>query len=147
MSDWLYPLSSVSGRWFEDATGFKYPDTSFDSFSKMMKKPGKDDWWYLATNFRNVAIGDFIWCYYGGADGDLGVVGVAKVEDIEHDEDKGTHDILLNWQVSATRKLMASPVAANIVRKYINRPRSAVQGLDKYQSLVRILKKTSGILP
>ena len=55
----------------------------------MMKKPSKDNWWYLATNFRNVAIGDFIWCYYGVADGDLGVVGVAKVEDIVHDEDNG----------------------------------------------------------
>ena len=145
MSDWLYPLSSVSGRWFEDATGFKYPDTSFDSFSKMMKKPSKDNWWYLATNFRKVVIGDLIWCYYGVADNDLGVVGVAKVEDIVHDENKGTHDILLDWQVSATRKLMLSPVPATTVRKYISRPRSAVQGLDKYQSLLRNLKKASGI--
>jgi hypothetical protein len=145
MSDWLYPLSSVSGRWFEDATGFRYPDTSFDSFSKMMKKPSKDNWWYLATNFRNVAIGDFIWCYYGVADGDLGVVGVAKVEDIVHDEDEGTHDILLDWQISATRKLMSSPIPAITVRKYISRPRSAVQSLKKYQSLVLKLKRASGI--
>lgn len=145
MSDWLYPLSSVSGRWFEDATGFQYPDTSFESFSKMMKKPSKDNWWYLATNFRKVAIGDFIWCYYGVADGDLGVVGVARVEDIVHDEDLGTHDVLLAWQVSSTRKLMASPVPAATVRKYIERPRSAVQGLDKHQSLVHLLTKASGI--
>ena len=145
MSDWLYPLSSVSGRWFKDATGFKYPDTSFDSFSKMMKKPSKDNWWYLATNFRNVAIADFIWCYYGVADGDLGVVGVAKVEDIVHDEDEGAHDILLNWQVSATRMLMANPVPATTIRKYINRPRSAVQGLDIHRPLIRILKKAAGI--
>ncbi len=145
MSDWLYPLSSVSGRWFEDATGFQYPDTSFDSFSKMMKQPSKDNWWYLATNFRNVAIGDFIWCYYGVADGNLGVVGVAKVDDIVHDEGKGTHDILLDWQVSATRKLMTIPVPAATVRKYIQRPRSAVQGLDKHQALVNLLTKASGI--
>jgi hypothetical protein len=145
MNNWLYPLSSVSGRWFEDATGFKYPDTSFDSFSKMMKKPSKDNWWYLATNFRNVAIGDFIWCYYGVADGDLGVVGVAKVEDVVHDEGRGIHDILLDWQVSATRKLMTRPVPAVTIRKFINRPRSAVQGLDKFPALLQILKKASGI--
>jgi len=145
MSDWLYPLSSVSGRWFEDATGFQYPDTSFDSFSKMMKKPSKDDWWYLATNFRNVAIGDCIWCYYGVADGNLGVVGVAKVDDIVHDEGKGTHDINLDWQVSATRKLMVNPVPATTVRKSIPNPRSAVQGLDKFPALVRTLKKAAGI--
>jgi hypothetical protein len=145
MNNWLYPLSSVSGRWFEDATGFKYPDTSFDSFSKMMKKPSKDNWWYLATNFRNVAIGDFIWCYYGVADGDLGVVGVAKIEDIVHDEDEGTHDILLDWQVSATRNLMLSPTPAATVRKFISRPRSAVQGLDNFPALLQILKKASGI--
>jgi hypothetical protein len=145
MSDWLYPLSSVSGRWFKDATGLKYPDTSFQSFSKMMKKPSKDNWWYLATNFRNVTIGDFIWCYYGVADGDLGVVGVAIVEDIVHDEDKGTHDVLLDWQVSATRKLMVNPVPATTVRKSIPNPRSAVQGLDKFPALVRTLKKAAGI--
>jgi hypothetical protein len=145
MSDWLYPLSSVSGRWFEDATGFKYPDTSFDSFSKMMKKPSRDNWWYLATNFRKVAVGDFIWCYYGVADGDLGVVSMARVEDITHDENKGTHDVLLDWQVASTRKLMASPVPAAIVRKHINRPRSAVQGLDIHQPLIRILKKAAGV--
>ena len=145
MSDWLYPLSSVSGRWFEDATGFQYPDTSFNSFSKMMKKPGKDNWWYLATNFRNVAIGDFIWCYYGVADGNLGVVGVAKVDDIVHDEGKGTHNILLDWQVSATRKLMVNPVPATTVRKYIPNPRAAVQGLDKFPALVRTLKNAAGL--
>jgi hypothetical protein len=145
MNDWLYPLSSVSGRWFEDATGYKYPDTSFDSFSKMMKKPKKDNRWYLATNFRNVAIGDFIWCYYGVADGDLGVVGLAKVKDIAHDEDKGTHDVLLDWQVSSTRKLMTSPVPATTIRKFISRPRSAVQGLDKFPVLVQILQKASGV--
>lgn len=145
MSDWLYPLSSVSGRWFKDATGFKYADTSFDSFSKMMKKPSKDNWWYLSTNFRKVAIGDFIWCYYGVADGDLGVVGVAKVEDIVHDEVLGTHDVLLAWQVSAKRKLMASPVPAATARNFTSRPRSAVQSLDKFPALVQILKKASGI--
>ena len=145
MNNWLYPLSSVSGRWFEDATGFKYPDTSFDSFSKMMKKPRKDNWWYLATNFRNVAIGDFIWCYYGVADGDLGVVGVAKVKDVVHDEDKGTHDVLLDWQISATRKLMSSPLPATTIRKFIRRPHSAVQGLDKHEPLIRALKKAAGI--
>jgi hypothetical protein len=145
MSDWLYPLSSGSGRWFVDSTGHRYNDTSFASFRTMMSKPSKDDWWYLATNYRNVQIGDRIWCYYGAADGDLGVVGVALVRDLVHDEHAGTHDIHLDWKVTATRRLMKAPVPATDVRRFIARPRAAVQALDVHPQLVRQLLKAAGI--
>jgi len=145
MSDWLYPLSATSGREFHDATGHRYTNTGFTSFTKMMAKPAKDDWWYLATNYRNVKPGDRIWCYYGAADGDLGVVGLALVHDVMHDESAGTHDIHLDWQVTATRRLMKGPVAATDVRKFIARPRAAVQALDPHPTLVRQLLKAAGI--
>lgn len=145
MSDWLYPLSATSGRWFEDATGYRYPDTSFSSFKTMMLRPGTDDWWYLATNFRKVQIGDRIWCYYGSADGNLGVVGVAITRALAHDEAAGTHDVHLDWKITATRRLLKAPVSAVEVRKYIPRPRAAVQALDPHPKLVRQLLKASGI--
>lgn len=145
MSDWLYPLSAASGRWFADATGYRYPNTSFTSFTAMMRKPSRDDWWYLATNFRNVKIGDRIWCYYGAADGNLGVVGVALVQDLVHDEAAGTHDIHLDWMITATRRLMEAPLPAADVRRFIARPRAAVQALDPHPKLVRQLLKAAGI--
>lgn len=145
MSDWIYPLSAASGRWFEDATGVIYPDTSFASFKSMITKPNKDDWWYLATNYRRVAAGDRIWCYYGVADGDLGVVGLATVKAIAHDETKGTHDIHLDWKVSATRRLIKAPVPAADVRRFIRNPRAAVQALDPHPKLVKQLLKAAGI--
>lgn len=145
MSDWLYPLSSASGRWFQDGTGATYADTSFTSFRAMMAKPSKDDWWYLATNFRNVKELDRIWCYYGVADGDLGVVGLATVKKVKHDEVARTHDIHLDWKVTATRRLCKAPVPAADVRRFVQRPRAAVWALDPHPTLVKQLLKAAGI--
>jgi len=144
MSDWLYPLSASSGRYFIDDAGHEYLDTSFASFSAMMRKPSRDDWWYLATNFRKVRPGDRVWCYYGAADGDIGVVGVANVLEVDHDEQTREHSAHLAWAVNATRRLMKAPVGATEVRKHLAHPRAAVQALNPYPALVRKLVKAAG---
>lgn len=145
MSDWLYPLSGSSGRWFVDSSGNEYDDTSFESFVDMMRSPSTDDWWYLATNFRKVAVHDRIWCYYGRADGDRGVVALATVQSVRHDEEAGTHDIHLNWKRTPTRRLLRSPVPASRVRRFIPTPRAAVQAIDPYPALVAELEQAAGI--
>ena len=110
----------------------------------MMKSPATDDQWYLSTNFRRVEEGDRIWCYYGRADGDAGIVGLATVLSVIHNEVKGTHDVNLKWDLRATRRLLANSVPAPVVRGYIQRPRSAVTGLNKHPKLVRLLLRAAG---
>jgi hypothetical protein len=144
MNDWLYPLSGTSGRWFRDSNGKETDDTSFDVFKDMMRSPSTADWWYLSTNFRKVKIDDRIWCYYGQADGDAGIVGLATIQEIRHDDKEGTHYIHLKWDRRATRRLLANPVPATVVRGYILRPRRAVTGLNDHPKLVRLLVRAAG---
>ncbi len=145
MSNWLYPLSSTSGRTFVDSDGCDYGDASFESFKKMIRSPATDDWWYLATNFRRVKVGDRIWCYYGQSDRNIGVVGVASVREIRHNEATGEHDIHLKWDKKGTRQLLKTPVPAATVRGFIPRPRAAVQALDPHPRLVETLERASAV--
>ena len=145
MNDWLYPLSRTSGCTFTDAAGKRYRDTSFDSFRQMMGSGSSDDWWYLATNFRRVEIGDRVWCYYGVADGDRGIVGLATIYDVSNDEKAATHDIHLKWTRRATEALLVTPVPADVIRRYVPRPRAPVWNLSHHPKLVRLLSQAAGI--
>ncbi len=145
ISDWLYPLSGKSKYGFIDSSGKKLSDTSFDSFKKMMQKPCTDNWWVCSTNFRQVSEGDRVWCYYGTADGDLGIVALATIHEIHHGEEKADHQINLRWNRRATGRLMATPVPATVVRKFIPWPAASVMGLDSHQKLVTQLKQASGL--
>jgi hypothetical protein len=137
ITNWLYPLSRTADRVFVDSDGNETEDTSYESFVAMMSHIPTDDRWYLATNYRNVGAGDRIWCYYGRADGDRGVVAVARVRDVVHDELRGTHDVLLEWEKTATRRLLRNPVPAARVREFIQRPRAPVWGLDRHPRLAQ----------
>ena len=145
MSDWLYPLSRTSGRIFEDDEGNKLGDTSFGSFKKMMRSSVSDDWWYLSTNFLNVRIGDRVWIYYGTADRDVGITGLATIRDFRELDENRWPDIHLRWNRRATNRLIANPVPAKEVRKFIGRPRAPVWNLDRHPELVDRLVKASGI--
>lgn len=145
MSDWLYPLSAASGRYFVESAGFVYPDTSFDSFEAMIRQGATDDWWSLSTNYRKVNKGDRVWCYYGVAGGDRGVVGLAIARAIEHDEPAGVHNVHLGWRLGATRRLLKTPVPAARVREFVPSPRRAVQALSPHPELVEDLEKAAGL--
>jgi predicted RNA-binding protein with PUA-like domain len=123
----------------------KSDDTSFEVFKDMMRSPSTDDWWFLSTNFRKVEIGDRIWCYYGQADGDAGIVGLATIPEIRHDDKEGTHDVHLKWNRSATRRLIAHPVPAHVVRRFVQRPRASVTALNPHRSLLRRLIAAAGL--
>ena len=139
MGDWLYPLSRTSERFFNDDQGNYLSDTSYESFKRMMRTPPTDDCWYLSTNYRNVQPGDRLWCYFGKADGDHGIVGLAVIEEVLHDESKGTHDVILSWRKRETRNLLRNPVGADRVRAFIPYPRAPVWSLDGHPKLVKEL--------
>ncbi len=137
--NWLYPLVRHSGFYFQDGAKNRLPDTEFESFKQMMRQPSDVEWFRLATNFRQVKVGDRVWMYYGRADGDRGVVGVGVIIGVEPYEN-GTHAIQFKWKRVATKHLMKNPVWAGTVRHYLPFPRAAVQDLDRFPELVKELE-------
>ena len=147
MNNWLYPLSRKSGNCFVDQNGKIISDTSFESFKAIMRSPAPDDHWYLSTNYRQVQRKDRIWCYYGRQDKDQGIVGLATVVGVVHNERKGTHDVVLKWDKNRTARLLRNPVPASRVRQFILRPRAPVWNLDRHPRLVSELLSHAGIAP
>jgi hypothetical protein len=124
-SDWLYPLSSSSTYWFEYAGGTT-PDTSPTSFEEMIQNGAADDEWGAYKNWRNIQPGDRMWAYYGAADGDLGVVGLAAVTEVVPPvKSRGRAAIFLLWDRDATLRLLRNPFPAVQVRQVIARPQGA----------------------
>ena len=155
MGDWLYPLSSKSDYCFEDEEGNRIrceddagnqiSDTGIECFRKKLRLGSTDVNWVLRTNYLKVRKGDRVWIYYGTADSDIGIVSLATIRDIDHDEDSGEHGVHLRWNRRATRRLIATPVPAKEVRKFIQRPRRPVWNLDRHPKLVDRLVAASGI--
>lgn len=143
MSDWLYPLSSSSGFWFELPDGTRTRDTSPSNFERSVLRPRSDDIWTVANNYRRIRPRDSIWVYYGHADGDLGVVGLGSVVKI-HPPVGRRADVEISWDKSRTRTLLVSPLPAVTVRRYVW-PRSAVADLKPHSPLVRALRRQAAL--
>ena len=149
MSDWLYPLSSRSvpstGRpryHFLRSNGKPTPDTSPASLAIIIKEGTTQGPWVVHMNRVNgkVSSGDRVWFYYGKANGDLGVVAVGEVT--EMDPDTG---LSFRWKKMATRRLMSNPVPAHLIRQFVQRPQTALWAIDKYPQLVKKLVKAAGL--
>lgn len=142
MNDWLYPLSSTAGTWFEDPRTGKRETVSADSFRTMvLNTKSPDDQWYLTTNYRNVEPGDRIWAYTGNDD--IGVIGVGKVVAIERSAPEKW--ITIRFDKAASKRLCANPYPVPKVPKYIPFPRGAVQNMDRHPALVRAVEKAAGL--
>ena len=136
-SDWLYPLSSKSDYYFECKKG-RTRDTGPASFQQMIQEGAVDDKWGAYKNWKNVKPKDRIWIYYGSADGNLGVVGLAAVRSVdEPTKSSGRATIHMRWDQEATRKLLRNPFAAELVRQHIPRPQGSVWRVE--DSLARQL--------
>ncbi len=149
MSDWIYPLSSAANRitgepnyCFLLADGSTTPDTSPASLKSIVKDSTGQGPWVVYINRVNgrVQPGDRVWFYYGHADDDLGIVAVATVTDLDPD-----NGVSFTWKKAATKKLMAAPVSASVVRQFIHRPRTALWPVDKHPRLVGHLTRAAGI--
>lgn len=125
-ADWLYPLSSNTNYYFKSDTG-RTVDTGPSSFEQMLLRGARDDVWGVYKNWRNMRKGDRVWVYYGVADGELGVVGLATVTDVKPPAKPGQRaNAQLRWDRKATLRLLANPVPAAQIRRYIPRPQAAV---------------------
>ena len=148
MSDWLYPLSSktdpITGRpkyHFKRSNGGLIPDTSPSSLGIIFKDGSVQGPWVVHLNRVNgrVSSKDRVWFYYGKADGALGVIAVGEVTRMDP-------DLGLSFQrkKAATRRLMSDPVPASVIRQYVQRPQTALWGIDKHPQLVKRLVKAAG---
>lgn len=145
VADWVYPLSSRSGFWFELPDGSSTQDTSPANFEASVLRATSDDYWTISTNYRRVRPGDRVWVYYGHADGDLGVVGLARVRRTSPPAD-GRADLHLRWDKARTRRLILNPVPAPFVRQFIW-PRAAVAGIHAHPKLVARLQRHADLAP
>jgi len=64
-----------------------------------------------------------MWVYYGTADGDLGIVGLASIIGVTPSDPPDGHAVIkLAWNKPVTLRLLANPFPALAVRKHIPRP-------------------------
>lgn len=131
-NDWLYPLSSKSGYHFLLPKGRRTPDTGPVAFEEMILAGGSKHEWGAFKNWRNIEEGDRVWIYYGRADGDLGIVGLAYVQKvIEPLSAGGRAPLFLKFDYVQTRKLLRNPLSAEIVRRYVPRPLATVWDIPR----------------
>lgn len=141
VSDWLYPLSSKSAFRFVMPDGSITNDTSPANFEASVLRASPDDQ-TVAQNYKQIRRGDRMWIYYGRADGDLGVVGLATVSGIDAPFGRRA-DVHLRWDKKRTRHLILDPLPASEVRKFVW-PRAAVANLSPHPGLIRRLERQSG---
>jgi len=130
-ADWLYPLSSKSGHFFELKSGNSV-DTGPASLEQMFIDGVTDGNWTAHKNWKNINDGDRIWIYYGKEDGDLGIVALAYAESVERpNRPNGTAIIKLAFDLTKSKKLLKVPFSADTVRQSIPRPQGALWRVEK----------------
>lgn len=135
-SDWLYPLSSKSGYYFLLPRGGKTPDTGPAAFEEMILAGGSKHEWGAYKNWRNIQAGDRVWIYFGRADGDLGIVGLAYVQRVVNPSSSGGRaPLFLKFDYVQTRKLLRNPFSAERVRRYVPRPQATVWDIPRELAL------------
>ena len=126
MSDWLYPISSSSGYVFVLLDGLSLEKTPENFELAVWDKQEAD--WPVSTAYRQIEPGDRIWVYYGTADEDRGVVGLAIVLSVGEPQDRVAR-VKMRWDWERTRHLLSDPFPALEVRKYV-RPIKAVHRIN-----------------
>ncbi len=140
-SDWLYPISETAGTYWEDRKRRVRVGISRENFRDIIV-PGflSDDWWFISTNFRRVAVGDRIWIYLSGG---TGVIGLADLDGIR--ERRQRWEVKLDFKKAASRRLCETPYPGAKVNQYVPHPRGTVTGLNDHLRLVRALERAAGI--
>jgi hypothetical protein len=151
MNNYLYPLSSASGYAWVDPNGNAAPDTGYGYFVASISNRNADTEMFLRTSFRKVAVGDRLWLYYGKADLDVGIVGVAMVTRLTDaatstypDCSADYHGVTIDVDYEATINLIRHPIRAEYLRTFWSRPRS-ICPMDAYPPLVRACEKRAGL--
>jgi hypothetical protein len=142
MAAWLYPISARAGRFFELKNGQMWP-VNIDTYRLLIEKRrlAEDDAWYIKMNLRKVHKGDDVYVYTG--DQDLGIIGYAKVKDLQQDNEGWFLD--LRFDLKKCQLLLRDlPIRAPLVRRWVA-PRAAVVSLKHVEmKLKKLLPWKSG---
>ncbi len=99
----IYPLSLTGGYTFNDGREIRPENLVPDALG------GLTDTWGLATNYRIIEPGDWIWAYFGGSVRQIHTVGTVT-EPVGYDDDWGRHTVSIRWNAALTRELQQRPI-------------------------------------
>jgi hypothetical protein len=109
---WLYPINASSDYWLEDVdTGERTAVSPEELLTQVEKHPDRLDTWHMSTAFRLMQAGDAVWIYAGGRD--QAICALGRAMQVYQDDGVGWQ-VLLRWNLAATRRLMAEPIPRSL---------------------------------
>lgn len=105
---WIYPTNPASDYILLDPdTGAESEVTPEGLLEHIERHPDRVDSWVLTSGFRLMRPGDALWVYAGGNRQEI----VALARALQVYEDRNGWKVDLSWDVEATQRLMAAPLA------------------------------------
>lgn len=144
MTDYLYPMSSVSDTVLLDHNGDQTPNVAYNYFVEGVIHRSLGGDWLLRGSYRQIVDGDRLWLYYGKADFDLGIVGVADIVSDPYQRAGGEWAVKIVVDFDATANLIRQPVLADYVRTYFPYPRNVCR-MDPHPKLVHRCEQRAGL--
>jgi hypothetical protein len=134
----IYPLSLTGGYVFDGDQDISPANLVPDALRGAM------DTWGLATNFRVIEPGDWVWAYFGGKVRRIHAVGVVAAP-VGYDDDWG-HTVSIRWIAALTQELQDRPLR---YEDYRQRVQGAVGRANHTTTAVlkRWLRKSSAPAP
>jgi hypothetical protein len=108
----IYPLTSGSGYSFGGGA-----DISPENYWRDALK-GKIDEWGLATGYRVIEPGDWVWAYFGGAVRRMCGVGTVH-SPVAWRDDWQRHSVFIKWDPALTRRMQAQPIRYSDYRQQV----------------------------
>lgn len=99
----LYPLTVDGGYVFNDGDEIR-PQNLLPGALR-----GETDTWGLATNFRVIEPGDWMWAYFGGSERRIHAVGEVATP-VGYRGDWQRHTVDIRWNPALTRELQDRPI-------------------------------------
>jgi hypothetical protein len=79
---------------------------------------GAMDTWGLATNFRVIQPGDWVWAYFGGKVRRIHAAGVVAAP-VGYNDDWGRHTVSIRWNAALTQELQDRPLRYDDYRQRV----------------------------
>jgi hypothetical protein len=108
----IYPLSLTGGYVFDSDRDINPANLVPDALRGAM------DTWGLATNFRVIQPGDWVWAYFGGKVRRIHAVGVVAAP-VGYNNDWGRHTVSIRWNAALTQELQDRPLRYDDYRQQV----------------------------
>ncbi len=99
----IYPLTLSGGYVFDESNDIRPENLVPDALRGTM------DTWGLATNFRVIEPGDWVWAYFGGNVRQIHAVGTVTAP-VGYSEEWGRYTVQVGWNAALTGELQKRPI-------------------------------------